>query len=338
MMAATSRCGTAAADVTYILPLARPSVEDISELSSYLEHLAGTGIEVLVVDGSPPPVFNHHRSLLPATVTHLAPAASLHTQVGKVGNVLTGVHLARHNRLVIADEDVRYQPGELAPVVAWLDRYDVVRPQNYFEPAPWHAAWDSARTLLNRSFGGDWPGTMAVSRDALVGAGGYAGDAIFENFEMVRTLTAAGGQEKVAFDAYVRRLPPTTRHFWSQRVRQAYDEFARPARMGVFLGILPLLLALANARAWGAIAGIAIVAMGLAEAGRRRAGGRRFFPASASMLAPVWLLERGVCAWMALFARLILGGIPYRGRRIRNAATPARHLRTARRGALVRRP
>jgi hypothetical protein len=190
---------------------------------------------------------------------------------------------------------------------------------------------------LNRSFGGDWPGTMAVSRDALVSAGGYAGDVIFENLEMVRTIRAAGGQEKVAL-AYVRRLPPTARHFWSQRVRQAYDEFARPVRMGVFLGILPLLLALARARAWGAIATIALVATGLAEAGRRRAGGRRFFPASASLLAPVWLLERGACAWIALFARLILGGIPYRGRRIRRAATPARQLRMVRRGALVRRP
>ena len=256
VMASNARGGTKAAGVSYIVPLAHRLVEDISELSSYLARIAGTGVEVLVVDGSPAAVFDHHRRLLPASVTHLAPADGLNTPVGKVANVLTGVGHASYDRVVIADEDVRYQPGELAPVVAWLDTHAVVRPQNYFEPAPWHAVWDGARSLLNRSFGGDWPGTLAVSRDALMNAGGYAGDAIFENLEMVRTIRAAGGREKVALDAYVRRLPPTTRHFWSQRVRQAYDEFARPRRMVVFLGILPVLAGLARAHAWGVIAGV----------------------------------------------------------------------------------
>jgi hypothetical protein len=334
MTASNSMRIPAAAAVSYILPIAHESAEDVSELASYLGAVANAGVEVLVVDGSRSSVFHHHRRMLPGSVTHLAPEPGLRTPVGKVGNVLTGLARARHNRVVIADEDVRYGPDEMAPVVAWLDRYAVVRPQNYFQPMPWHATWDSARSLVNRSFGGDWPGTMAISREALMGTGGYAGDAIFENLEMVRTITGAGGREKVAFDAYVRRLPPTTRHFWSQRVRQAYDEFARPARMTVFLGILPLLAALARGRAWGGIAGGAALTIGIAEAGRRRAGGRRFFPAAASLLAPVWLLERGVCAWIALAVRL-LGGVPYRGRRIRRAATPARRLRVHMPGAGV---
>jgi len=32
---------------------------------------------------------------------------------------------------------------------------DLVGPQNFFDPLPWHARWDSARTLLNRASGGD---------------------------------------------------------------------------------------------------------------------------------------------------------------------------------------
>jgi hypothetical protein len=35
-----------------------------------------------------------------------------------------------------------------------------------------------------------------------------------------------------------------------------------------------------------------------------------------------------VCAWLAVGARVVLGGVPYRGRILRHAATPLRVLRT----------
>src|SRR5689334_24505275 len=50
-------------------------------------------------------------------------------------------------------------------------------------------------------------------------------------------------------DLYVARRPPTAEHFLSQRVRQAYDDFAIPPRMAAWLGVLPALgLALARGR------------------------------------------------------------------------------------------
>jgi hypothetical protein len=63
-----------------------------------------------------------------------------------------------------------------------------------------------------------------------------------------------------------------------------------------------------------------------AEAGRHRAGGRRVFPATSSLLAPVWVVERAVCSWLALWARA-RGGVPYRDGRLRKAASSNRALR-----------
>jgi hypothetical protein len=60
--------------------------------------------------------------------------------------------------------------------------------------------------------------------------------------------------------------------------------------------------------------------MAVAEVGRRRAGGRAVFPAAATAAAPLWLLERGVCAWLALAVRLRRGGVAYAGSRIKVAA------------------
>ena len=65
---------------------------------------------------------------------------------------------------------------------------------------------------------------------------------MFENLELVRTVVAAGGREATLYDLFVPRRPSTAGHFWSQRVRQAYDEIARPGRMAVQLALLPIAL------------------------------------------------------------------------------------------------
>jgi hypothetical protein len=163
-----------------------------------------------------------------------------------------------------------------------------------------------------------------VRRSALFAAGGYDGDVLFENLELLRTIRAIGGREVRADGVFVRRLPPTFRHFAGQRVRQAYDDFAQPARLAVELGFLPLL-------AWAVrrpvrLLPVAGAAIALAEVGRRRSGGTKVFPATAALWAPVWVLERAVSVWLAVGWRL-RGGVPYAGSRVLRAGTPQRELR-----------
>ncbi|CAN5481208.1 hypothetical protein BH20CHL6_BH20CHL6_03830 [soil metagenome] len=322
---------------TYILPIRRELLMDareLNELTAYLRRLS-THLEVVVVDGSPREVFARHDGDWGALVMHVPPDADLRTPNGKVGGVLTGLRRARHEKIIVADDDVRYDDAALRRLVDLLDRAEVVRPQNYFDPLPWHARWDTARSLLNRSTGGDWPGTLGVRRSLLQATAGYDGSALFENLELVRTVVAAGGRELVPLDLFVRRLPPDGRHFWSQRIRQAYDEFARPVRLAVWLALLPSAVALAWCGRWGTLLGTALGSMGLAEVGRRRAGGRAVFPMTASVLAPLWLAERGVCAWLAVGMRLTYGGVPYRGGVLRQAATPMHTLRRRHRSAAI---
>ena len=253
--------------------------------------------------------------------------------MGKVNGVITGLRECAHERVVIADDDVRYDAAALRRTVDLLAEADLVRPQNYFDELPWHARWDSARSLLNRVFTGDrtfpvgdFPGTLAVRRGTFFASGAYDGDALFENLELMRTVHAAGGTVVTALGVYVARRPPSARHFLSQRVRQSYDDFAMPARFGAFLALGPLALEQARRRRWRRLAIGALVPVTIAEAGRRRAGGATRFPFSSSLLAPVWVAERSLCAWLALGARL-RGGVRYGGGRLRHSATPLRRLR-----------
>jgi hypothetical protein len=294
-------------------------------LFDYLRSVAGFRhvTEVIVVDGSDPARFADFELRCGHAVRHVTVDPDLQRLAnGKVAGVLTGLRLATQDHVVIADEDVRYDEATFDALRCLLDRATVVRPQNYFAPLPWHACLDTARTLINRVTGGDWPGTFGVRRAALERTGGYDGNVLFENLEMVRTIKAAGGVEVCPLDLFVRRLPPRANHYWSQRVRQAYDEFARPVRLVTWLALGPLMV-LVTARYGWIGAGIAVVLpMAVAEMGRRAGGGVRVFPVAATLAAPLWVVERAVCAWIAVAARLVLGGIPYRGAVLRRAATP----------------
>jgi hypothetical protein len=322
---------------SYLVPVRWADGEGRAELAAHLAAMTALGVEAIVADGSEPPVFAANGAAFEAAgATHLPLDPDLRAcRNGKVAGVLTAARRASHEALVIADDDVRYDGATLARTVELLAGHDLVRPQNFFRPLPWHARWDTARTLLNRAFGRDYPGTLAVRRALLLDLGGYDGDVLFENLELLRTVAAAGGSEAAPLDLYVPRLPPSTAHFLGQRVRQAYDDFALPARMALWLAILPGLAVAAARRRPGPPLAAAALAVALAERGRRRAGGRAVFPASASLAAPLWLLERGACAWLALVVRLRHGGVAYAGTRI---AVAANSRRTLARRLGVRRP
>ncbi|QZY51787.1 glycosyltransferase [Leucobacter tenebrionis] len=306
----------------YVLPLRWSDDAGLDELTAYLRELSDW-IDVTVVDGSDPALFAAHArewATSAPLVRHL-PVAVARGKNGKVRGVLTGLEAARHEAVILADDDVRYDRESLASVVAALQRADLVRPQNFFDPRPWHARWDTGRTLLNRAVESDYPGTYGVRRALLRAAGGYDPDVLFENLEMERTVRAAGGTIQDRPDIYVARRPPSTRHFLSQRVRQAYDSWAQPGRLVGEAAILPLgIWAARRPLRLAALTGLVLL---LAERGRRRAGGSAVFPPSSTLWAVPWVCERGVAAWAAILLRL-RGGVIYGDGRLMRAANSTR--------------
>jgi len=302
-----------------VLPIRRDAVTPDPDLDRYLHRLADEVDEVVVVDGSPADVFADHARRWADAVGHVVPDAAIADPPDKPVGVVTGARAAGHDVVVVADDDVRWTLPDLADAAGRMDETDLLRPHNRFDPMPWHARWDTGRTLVNRAFGGDWPGTLLVRRSYVVD--GYGRDVLFENLDLARTVIARGGRVAVARDLVVVRRPPSAGWFLRQRVRQAYDEMARPWHLGCQLALLPVAV-LGGRRA---VAGLGVAAIVVAEVGRRR-GGARGFPPTAALWAPAWLAERAVCSWAAVVARA-RGGVRYRGRRVVRAATPLRRLR-----------
>lgn len=323
-------------EATYILPLRWTSDEGLAELVQYLEQLS-EWIQVTVVDGSCPEMFNRHARVFPSAVRHVPPLPRPGAN-GKVAGVMTGIALAKTELLVLADDDVRYETGNLRELLSLLADADIVRPQNYFAPLPWHARLDTARSLINRAWGGDYPGTFGVRRSAVLATNGYDGDVLFENLELLRTIKAAGGSEKVANHLFVRRLPPTTPHFFAQRIRQAYDDFAQPFRLLAELSLLPWFVVVMYRALKCREPGFAVMALAvpclMADIGRRRNGGSAVFGTTAPLWAPLWVLERSVSVWLAVFFRF-RGGMPYSGGKLFRAANSLARLRALHSGKII---
>jgi hypothetical protein len=312
------------ARATYVLPLKWTDDGGVDELTAYLERLAPL-VDLIVVDGSQESLFVEHHRRWHHLGRHIRPDPGRSTLNGKVGGVLTGAAAATTDIVIVADDDVRYDAAAIAAVASVLADADLVVPQNYFDPSPWHARWDTGRTLLNRAVTHDYPGTLAVRVGYL--RGGYDGDVLFENLELIRTVRLRGGRVVNAPSLFVRRLPPDSRLFWAQRRRQAYDDWAQPWRFLWTLPLVPTVVVLALRRRFGLILTGAAAVVGVAEVGRRRHRGTEVFAATAPLWAPVWALERAACSWLAVWDRLVGGGVRYRGGRLPRAATPLRELR-----------
>lgn len=304
---------------TYLLPIRRAnfSAAEATELAHYFRALNDAGCAVLVVDGSPAPVFEQHAGSWRALCRHERVDRSFGYLNDKVNGIHTGVRLATTDKIILADDDIRYTPGEIDRVCELLDGYEVVRPQNFLSPLPWWGWMEAARMLINRATlrTADYPGTCAFHRHAMLRVGPYDGDVLFDNEEIIRHFARAGATINYAANLFVRKRPPAFRKWIEQRPRQAYEDFGLRTKTALFLS-LPLIATwvgiVFGLRAWLIFLGAAAVAaIALAVTGRLRGDAARFFPWSVCLVAPFWIIERTVSTYWALYWHFAFGGYPF---------------------------
>jgi len=304
---------------TYILPILRIHVlpGEVDELADYFRTLAREGCEVLIVDGSSPEIFAQHDHAWRKLCRHVSVDRRYTYLNGKVNGVHTGVDLASCESIILADDDIRYSSADIRRACQLLKRHDMVRPQNYLAPLPWWARTEAARMLINRGVlrSGDYPGTCAFRRSVCLRFGHYDGDVLFDNEEIVRHFILNGGDVCYAPDFFILKRPPTLRKWLEQRPRQAYEDFGMRTKTILFMSLLPSAIALAVFSSAGAALAFFFVvstcAAIVAGRGLLRDQAYHFFPGHVILYAPLWLLERSVSVYGALYWRLVHGGYPF---------------------------
>lgn len=306
---------------SYLLPLRRSHFngEEAQAWASYFAKLSETGCEVLVVDGSPEEVFREHERVFGQACRHVGVNRRFGYLNDKVNGIHTGFELSTSEKIIVADDDIRYSRESLKQVCTLLDEYEVVRPQNFLRPMPWWALLEASRMLINRALlpAADYPGTCAFRRETFLKAGHYDGDVLFDNEEMLRHFALAGATVAYMQDLFVEKRAPTLRKWLEQRPRQAYEDFPLRAKTAFFFGLGPFLLLaglFAGATAFaGAVTLTALGAILVALRGRARGEAAKFFPLKCCLFAPLWVAERTLSTYWAAWWRVTRGGYPFGG-------------------------
>lgn len=303
---------------TYLLTIRRVRFnrEETIDFHKYFITLAAAGCEVLVVDGSPSEVFAEHAREWQNVCRHEPLDPQYEYLNGKVNGIHTGVALAAHDSIILADDDIRYAPDDVRRMAELLQTRDMVRPQNYFRPLPFWARTEAARMLINRAFirEGDYSGTLGITRGAMLRVGHYDGDVLFDNEEIVKHFQIKGANICYARDFFLLKLPPTFEKWIEQRPRQAYEDFVMRTKT-FFFAAVPLVLTLTLLKSgWQTtliFAGLISLGAIVSAALGLNNGADKFFPPHITFYAPLWIAERCFSTYWAFYWYLTRGGYPF---------------------------
>ena len=282
---------------------------DLRELASYLSMLAADGYEVIVVDGSPQEQFENNGRTLRWVARHIATRPRHRNFTGGIDVVRTAIDVSNCDKMIVADAKVRYEHESIARVCDLLDEHEVVKPQDYFAPLPWWSGIEAGRMLVHRGIEPlpDHGATFGLRKSSVRGLRGL--EVAWSNGDgPVRRLASRGAEVFSASDVFVRRLPPALNDWLLDRPKQAGDDFAASVKTAFFFALLPVAIVLTiygGVRLVASYAGaIAFASIALAIRGRGRGGAGAFFPMRACLGAPLWVMERSVSVYWALFRQL----------------------------------
>jgi hypothetical protein len=286
---------------TYVVALAASSSRlDLRPLAEYLSTLTVAGCEVIVLDASD--AIDDHRRVLRWVARHV----TVHEPIDVVR---AAASVASCEKVIVANENVRYNIADLTELCALLDAHEVVEAQDYLEPLPWWGGIDAGRMLVHRGIDPhpDCGGTFGFRRAVLRGLRGFDATGAADP---VRTLSLHGAEVVSAADLFVRRCPPPLDEWLRERPREADHDFDVPAKSAFFFALIPMALLLAllggGRVAIGYTGAVAFASIVLAVRGRIGAGA--FFPLRACFFAPLWVIERSVSVYWALLQR-VRGGV-----------------------------
>ncbi len=304
---------------TYLLPIRRSafSAEEARDFAAYFQTLTAANCEVIVVDGSPDDIFAQHANAWAHTCRHQRVDRRFGYLNDKVNGIHTGVEIASCERIILADDDIRYTAADLEKMIALLDEHEMVRPQNFLSPLPWWARLESARMLINRATLrlGDYPGTCAFRRSTMLRIGHYDGDVLFDNEEIVRHFASSGATINYAIDFFVQKRPPSYGKWLEQRPRQAYEDFGLRSKTALFLAFPIIVIASGVAAGFAGIVVclvlFSIFSIALACAGGARGLASEYIPPWLCLYAPLWAFERSLSTYWAVYWHFRHGGYPF---------------------------
>jgi hypothetical protein len=285
---------------------AAADADALRELARYLTTVAVTDCDVVILDASPRLQYEGNARILRWVGRHMPVRPEMIGPHGTVDLLRAAATVAACEKVIVAAEDVRYEPLAIEQLCQLLELHEVVEPQDYLDPLPWWGSIEAGRMLVHRGIEPqpDHGATFGFRRSAMRTLRGLS--MIDSGDDPVRRLVAHGAEVHPAADVFVRRNPPAFADWLQARPRAAGDDFALPMKSAFFFALVPLLILLGTLggfRLTATYAGVLAFAA-IALALRGRSGASAFFPVRACLFAPLWIAERSISVYWALYRKL----------------------------------
>jgi hypothetical protein len=290
---------------SYVAIIARPCDRDeLTELAHYLSDLGVTGCEVVILDETRGETFAAQRDSLRWVGRHETPRPQHRSAFGGVDRLRAAADLAGTEKVIVAAHDVRFDLVALERTLSELDIHEAVEPQEFCDPLPWWEGLDASRMLMRRGVEPEpnHSATFAFRRSVIASVRSLAPS---RGGDDTGRLTYAGVDVMPALDAFVHRPPATLSDWIAARPGRAAAIFDSGAKAGFFLTFLPLLMiaGVFGGAAFAATAFATVAFASIAVALRGRRGAEHAVPLYAALLAPLWIVERSVLVYVALYSR-----------------------------------
>jgi hypothetical protein len=291
---------------SYIVAIETPrSDAELTTLAHYFSELGVAGCDVLVLDTTAEPSFDRHSRILRWVARHESVRAQHRSAFGHVDFVRAAADRALAEKVIVTDTDVRFSTEALDATLELLDAHEAVEVQEYLDPLPWWGAIDAARMLLRRGIDPEpsdsatyaFQRGVARSLRSLPPAG---------ESDDVRRLVFSGVEVLAALDVFVKREPAELREWFESRPDRASAAFTNGSKAAFFFSLVPMLVFIALAAGIKLAAAVAALlsCSAIAIALRGRYGATQVFPLRAVFFAPLWILERSLSVYVALYDRL----------------------------------
>ncbi|MGE5403022.1 MAG: hypothetical protein ACM3S2_21690 [Ignavibacteriales bacterium] len=293
---------------TYIFLIRRNSApgDEIQELAGYFRMLNSLGCEVLVVDSSPLDVFAGFEGAWYYLCRHVKVDSRFHYLSDKLNSICTGADLATCEKIIVAEDDVRYSPADILRMCEMLEDFDLVRPQNYISPLQWWSRMESVHTLMNRAVfpGGDYSNTLAFLNTAFKKHCHFGKSSYYDSDDIIMQFALRRAKICYALDFLILKKSPSLSCWRDQMFQNIFDNFDFSLRTVLLLLLIPvgILLALFAGPKTALIYSTAVILSSITVAfmGRHR-GGRQFYPIGLLVYAPLWLLDVVINNYRALY-------------------------------------
>lgn len=317
-------------NLSIIIPVKIGFGKDVIEFVKYIHYLSDQmthyEYEIIISNESDDEVFDYINNEMKnrTKVKHIMPDPTYRTGANdKLNGIYAALEYCTYEKILLIDDHYRVSKNTLEQLIPFYEIYDCFKMMPKFDKFPVSALLDLCGMYIINILDPkkQYCGHLCFNKTHITKFGFPSRDSLFDELaietHLKKNKCSTGYLKNVALEA-VQNI--STKRFWEQRIRYAYENMALPIRFAIYLSILPILISLLIMNPLLAVCfaiSLSMAVLLLAFIGQMIYG-KKNVPRFSFLLSPIWFWFYPFTSWIAI-VKYFSGGVMFGGRKIKKA-------------------